>query len=154
MRINFKRQFFGGIAVDDKDKNVIEKLVDQINDAIENIATTASEALRHAMEAEPEKAGERTVAFMPIVGDGSLPDTATPSVVAIPRRKKSTSKKAPTTSGKKASKKAAKKSSKGAVKKSSAKKKAAKARKPAAVRKKKPAKKAAKKKKAKKSRRK
>ena len=37
------------------DKNVIEQLVDKINDAVENIATTASEALQHAMEPEPEK---------------------------------------------------------------------------------------------------
>jgi hypothetical protein len=116
---------------DDKDKNVIEQLVDKINDAVEKIATTASEALQHAMEPEPEKPGEQPVALMPMAGDGLVADMALPPVVVAPRRKKSTSKKAPKTSPKKVAKKAAKKSAKKTVKKSSAKKKAAKARKPA-----------------------
>jgi hypothetical protein len=44
---------------DDKDKNVIEKLVDKINDAVENITTTVSDAVQHAMEPRPREA-ERT----------------------------------------------------------------------------------------------
>ena len=129
----------------DKDKNVIEQLVDKINDAVESIATTASEALQHAMEAE--KPGGQPVALMPMAGDGMLAETAVPPVVIIPRRKKSTSKPAPKRPAKRAAKKAVKKTAK---KSSSTKKKAGKARKPAAgrkaVAKKKTVKKAAKKK--------
>jgi hypothetical protein len=43
---------------DDKDKNVIEKLVDKINEAVENITTTVSDAVQHAMEPDPVKPGE------------------------------------------------------------------------------------------------
>ena len=136
---------------DDEEKNVIEKLVDKINDVVENMATTASEALQHAMEPEPEKPDEQAVAFMPMAGDGLVAGTAMPPLVIVPRRKKSISKKAPAKSAKKATKKSGKKT----VSKSSAKKKDAKARKPAAGRKamakKKPGKKVAKRK-AKKSR--
>jgi hypothetical protein len=134
---------------DDKDKNVIESLVDKINDAVENITTTASEALQNAMEPDPVKPGEQPVAFMPMAGDGLLADPAMPLFVVIPRRKKSTSKKAPKRSAKKAAKKAAKKLAKKTAKKPSAKKVGH-----TAVAKKKTAKQVAKKKKAKKSRRK
>jgi Glu-tRNA(Gln) amidotransferase subunit E-like FAD-binding protein len=116
------------------DKNVIEQLVDKINDAVENMATTASEALQHAMEPEPEKPGGRSVALMPMAGggDGLLAETAVPPVVMTPRRKKSTSKQAPKKPAKRAAKKAAKKTAK---KSSATNKKAGKARKPAAGRK-------------------
>ena len=130
------------------DKNVIEQLVDKINDAVENMATTASEALQHAMEPEPEKPGGRPVALMPMAGggDGLLAETAVPPVVMTPRRKKSTSKQALKKPAKRAAKKAAKKTAK---KSSATNKKAGKARKPAtgrkAVAKKKTIKKAAKK---------
>ena len=137
---------------DDKDKNVIEQFVDKINDAVEKIATTASEAFQHAMEPEPEKPAEHPVALMPTAGDGLVADMVHPPVVKVPRRKKSTSKKGQKTSP---AKKAAKKSAKKAAKESLAKKKAAKGWKAAVGRKtvanKKAAKKVATKKKAKKS---
>jgi hypothetical protein len=150
---------------DDKDKNVIEKLVDKINDAVENIATTASAALQHAMEADRVKPGEQVV-FMPVAGDGLI-DPLMPSApmmpVVIPKKKrkpvaKRTSAKTPPkkatakTAGKSSSKKAAKKAAKKTAKKSGKKSKSTAGRKP--VTKKKTAKKVAKKKKAKKSRRK
>jgi hypothetical protein len=134
---------------DDKDKNVIESLVDKINDAVENITTTASEALQNAMEPDPVKPGEQSIAIMPMAVDGLLADPAMPLFVVIPRRKKSTSKKAPKRSAKKAAKKAAKKSAKKTAKKPPAKKVGR-----TAVAKKKTAKQVAKRRKAKKSRRK
>jgi hypothetical protein len=36
--------------MDDKDKNVIEQIVDKVNDFVEDIASTASDALDQAME--------------------------------------------------------------------------------------------------------
>jgi hypothetical protein len=39
---------------DDKEKSVIEKMIDKVNDAVENIANTASAAAMKAMEAEPD----------------------------------------------------------------------------------------------------
>jgi hypothetical protein len=118
---------------DDKDKNAIEKLVDKINGAVENITTTVSDAVQHAMEPDPVKLGEQPVAYMPI----ALADPMMPPFVVIPRRKKSTSKNVPKESGKKAAKKTVKKSAKKAAAKLSAqkKKKAAKAWKPTAGRK-------------------
>jgi hypothetical protein len=118
------------------DKNVIEQLVDKINDAVENMATTASEALQHAMEPEPEKPGGRSVALMPMAGggDGLLAETAVPPVVMTPRRKKSTSKQALKKPAKRAAKKAAKKTAKKSWA-TKTNKKAGKARKPAAGRK-------------------
>jgi hypothetical protein len=135
-------------------------LVDKINDAVENITTTVSDAVQHAMEPDPVRPSEQPVAYMPMAGDGLLADPMMPPFVVIPRRKKSTSKNAPKESGKKAAKKTVKKSAKKAAKKLSAQKtkKAAKAWKPTAGRKsvgrKKTAKKVAKKTKAMKSTRK
>jgi hypothetical protein len=107
---------------DDKDKNVIEKLVDKINDAVENITTTVSDAVQHAMEPDPVRPSEQPVAYMPMAGDGLLADPMMPPFVVIPRRKKATSKNAPKESGKKAAKKTVKKSAKKAAKKLSAQK--------------------------------
>jgi len=39
---------------DDKDKSAIEKMIDKVNDAVENIANTASAAAMKAMELEPD----------------------------------------------------------------------------------------------------
>jgi hypothetical protein len=39
---------------DDKDKSAIEKMIDKVNDAVENIANTASAAAMKAMEPEPD----------------------------------------------------------------------------------------------------
>ncbi len=118
---------------DDKDKIAIEKLVDKINDAVENMTTTVSDAVQHAMEPDPVKPGEQPVAYMPM----ALADPMMPPFVVIPRRKKSTSKNAPKESGKKTARKTVKKSAKKAAKKLSAQKtkKAAKAWKPTAGRK-------------------
>jgi hypothetical protein len=39
---------------DDKEKTAIEKMIDKVNDAVENIANTASAAAMKAMEPEPD----------------------------------------------------------------------------------------------------
>jgi hypothetical protein len=115
----------------------IEKLVDKINDAVENITTTVSDAVQHAMEPDPVKPAEQPVAYMPMAGDGLPADPMMPPFVVIPRRKKLTSKNAPKESAKKAAEKTVKKSAKKAGKKLSAQKKkaTAKAWKPTAGRK-------------------
>ena len=112
-------------------------MVDKINDAVENITTTVSDAVQHAMDPDPVRPSEQPVAYMPMAGDGLLADPMMPPFVVIPRRKKSASKNAPKESGKKAAKKTVKKSAKKAAKKLSAQKtkKAAKAWKPTAGRK-------------------
>lgn len=100
---------------DDKDKSVIEKLVDKINDTVENIVTTASDALNHAMEPEPLEPGDK-VLFVPMAGDGV--DPMMPQVPAvIPTKKRKASKKPKPTPKKAATKKTAKKSAKKSVKK-------------------------------------
>jgi hypothetical protein len=124
---------------DDKiDKNLFEKTIE----AVKEIAHTASEAAKHAMEPEPLKSGEKVV-VMPMVTNGMMGENMMPSFVVVRRGKKTPKKTAKKT--KKAVKKTAKKSGK---------KKAAKKRKSrAAVANKKTGKKAVTKKKAKKPRR-
>jgi hypothetical protein len=39
---------------DDKEKSAIEKMIDKVNDAVENIANTASAVAMKAMEPEPD----------------------------------------------------------------------------------------------------
>jgi hypothetical protein len=39
---------------DDKEKSAIEKMIDKVNDAVENIANTAAAAATKAMEPEPD----------------------------------------------------------------------------------------------------
>jgi hypothetical protein len=136
----------------DKDKSLIEKMVNKINDVVENIVTTASDAAQHAMEPEPIKPGEQVV-FMPMAGDGFADPLMSPMPtmpVVIPKKKrKAPVKLAPAKIPPKnaAPKKTAKKAAKKTVKKSGKKTKSSAGRK--AVGKKKTAKKAAKKKKAK-----
>jgi hypothetical protein len=141
--------------MDDKEKPAIEKVADKVNDVVEEITLKAADA---AIEPDPQHvagaANEQV--YLPeateTVASHSGRITPTyesmlPPFVVIPRRKKSTSKKAPKKAANKAGKKAAKKS----AKKSSAKKKAVKQWKSSAERKavaKKTAKKLAKKKKA------
>ena len=60
------------------DKNVIEKLADKINDAVENIVSTTADALDHAMQPEPLKPGEEAITFMRMAGDGFVSDPLTP----------------------------------------------------------------------------
>lgn len=54
---------------DDKEKSLVEKMVHKINAAVENIANTASDAAKHAMEPQPVKPGEPVV-LVPMAGDG------------------------------------------------------------------------------------
>jgi hypothetical protein len=130
---------------DDKDdKNFIEKTIN----AVKEIAHTASEAAKHAMEPDPLKPGDKIV-LMPMVTDGMMGESMMPPLVVVRRQKK-----APKTSSKKPANKAAKKTAKKKTAKKSAKKNAAKKwRSSAKVAKKKTGKKAVKKKKATKSKR-
>jgi hypothetical protein len=132
--------------MDDKkeDKNFIKKTIN----AVKEIAHTASEAAKHAMEPEPAKPGDKIV-LMPMVTDGMMGESMMPPLVVVRSKKK-----APKTSSKKPANKAAKKTAKKKTAKKSAKNNAAKKwRSPAKVAKKKTGKKAVKKKKAKKSKR-
>ena len=90
----------------DDDKNIIEKTIE----AVKDIAHTASEAAKHAMEPEPIKPGEEVVMLAP-QGDNLLGESAMPQFIVIPR-KRSRRKKAAKTVAKKTNKKAAKKSAK------------------------------------------
>jgi hypothetical protein len=55
---------------DDRDKNLVEKLVDKINDVVEKIVTTPSDAAQHAMESDVKKMSGQPIASMPMAGDG------------------------------------------------------------------------------------
>ena len=145
---------------EDKEKSLVEKVVDKINDTVESIATAASDALHHAMDPEPvpTKSGE-TVVLMPMAGpaiaDPLMPPT--PMVPVVISRKRRPSKNRPPAKGspkKAAAKTASKRSSKKGAKKAAKKiaRKSGKARLAVgrkAVRTKKAAKKAAKKRKSK-----
>ena len=124
-------------------------MVDKINDVVENIANTASDAARHAMEPQPVKPGEKVV-FMPMAGAGFSDPLMSPMPVVIPKKKRKVPVKlAPAKIPLKnaAAKKMAKKAAKKTPKKSGKKTKSSAGRK--AVGKKKTAKNAARKKKAK-----
>jgi hypothetical protein len=107
---------------DDKEKSIVEKMIDKINDVVENIATTASDALNHAMEPEPVKPDD--VVIMPTAGDGLLADPMMPPMpVVIPKKKqKAPAKRAPAkippkkAAAKKATKESSKKAGKRAAK--------------------------------------
>ena len=86
---------------DDKEKSIVEKTVQTVKD----IASTVSDAAKHAMEPEPLKPGEEAVTYTRMAGDGVVSDPMMPPFVVIPPRKKSTSKKAPKTTAKKTAKK-------------------------------------------------
>jgi hypothetical protein len=137
---------------DDKEKSLVEKMVDKINDVVENIANTASDAARHAMEPQPVKPGEQVV-FMPMAGDGFADPLMSPMPmmpVVIPKKKRKVPVKlAPAKIPPKnaAAKKMAKKAAKNTPKKSGKKTKSSAGRK--AVGTEKTAKNAARKKKAK-----
>ena len=86
-----------GAMDDDKEKSIVEKTVQTVKD----IASTVSDAAKHAMEPEPLKPGEEAVTYARMAGDGVISDPMMPPFVVIPPRKKSTSKKAPKTTAKK-----------------------------------------------------
>jgi hypothetical protein len=131
---------------DDKNKNVVEKLVDKINDVVEKVVTTASDAAQHAMEPDPDRPDGQPVAYMPMAGDGFVSDPMLPAMMPIyaPKKRRPARKKAKspakkvakrpvkTTDNKsrklttKKSKKPAKKSAKKTAKKKGAKKRKAK----------------------------
>ena len=52
--------------MDDKDKNVIEQIVDKINDVVETVATVAADALSQAMEPDPVKSDQQPISEPPI----------------------------------------------------------------------------------------
>jgi hypothetical protein len=115
--------------MDDKEKPAIEKVAGKVNDVVEEITLKAADV---AIEPDPEHvagaANEQV--YLPeatetLAGHSGrvtpTHESMLPPFVVIPRRKKSTSKKAPKKTAKKAAKKFAKKSAKTA-KKASAKK--------------------------------
>ena len=69
--------------MDDKDKSAIEKVVDQINDAVERITTVAPDALQKAMEPDPVKPNEQAVASTTKPEDGTLTGPVTPPVAVV-----------------------------------------------------------------------
>jgi hypothetical protein len=76
----------------DDDKNIIEKAIEVVKD----IAHTATEAAKYAMEPEPIKPGDEVV-YMPATGTGTMGDSMMPPFVVIP--KKAARKKTPDMSG-------------------------------------------------------
>lgn len=124
--------------MEDTEKGIVEKAIE----AVKDIAHTASEAAKHAMEPEPLKLGDKVVG-VPMAADGMMGESMAPPFVVVRR------KKMPKKTVKKATRKAAKTTAKKSAKRSAAKKwkSSAKAAKKKAV------KKAVKKKKVKKSRR-
>jgi hypothetical protein len=125
---------------DDKDKGIIEKTIE----AVEEFASEVKDTAKHMMDPpEPLKPGDEVV-MMPTADYGMFSPPPTPQFMVIHHPRKSRAKKAAKTTAKKTAKKSAKKNT--------AKKPAKKVKAKSAV-KKTTAKKVAKKKKAKKSRR-
>lgn len=125
--------------MDDKDhddKSLIEKTLD----AVKEIATSARDAAKHAMEPEPVKPGDQVV-LIPIAGDGFADSLMSPMPmmpVVIPKKKRmAPAKLAPAkiapalkkAGAKKANKKSSKKAAKKAAKKTAKKTKSSAARK-------------------------
>ena len=113
---------------DDKEKTAIEKMIDKVNDAVENIANTASAAAMKAMELEPDPAQvagtTKEQVYIPEATDAAA---APAPLFAAPAKKK---RALPKTTAVKAA--APKKSAKKSTKKKAAKKTATKASKTAA----------------------
>ena len=128
---------------DDKDKGIIEKTIE----AVEEFASEVKDTAKHMMDPpEPLKPGDEVV-MMPSLDDGMFGPPMTPQFMVIHQPRKSGAQKAPKKIAKTTAKKTAKKSVKKAAKKVLSKKSAKKSK----AEKKKAAKKVAKKKKAKKS---
>jgi hypothetical protein len=115
---------------DDKEKSVIEKMIDKVNDAVENMVNTASAPAMKAMEPEPDReqvagttneqvyipeATDAAALPAPLFAVPAKKKRALPKTTAVkaaaPKKsaKKSTKKKTAKQTATKASKKAAKK---------------------------------------------
>jgi hypothetical protein len=97
---------------DKQEKSAIEKMVDKINDAVENLVNTASEAAMKALEPEPPKNAAQPIASVPLAGDGLVSDpllAMPPLVLAPAARKRAAPKEAAKESAKKSPGKTAKK---------------------------------------------
>lgn len=126
---------------DDKEKSFVEKMVDKINDVVENLATTASDAVQFAMEPNPKPEPEQVartaneqvyipeaidpaplILSKPAVEKRKVPVRLAPSKMppkkaAAKKANKRSSKKSATKSAKKPAKKSLAKKSKKAAKK-------------------------------------
>src|SRR5664279_1588540 len=129
-RLARDNRLVGGVM--DNDKSIFEKITDTVKD----IANIAADAASHALKAEEPvlKAGQTAVAYMPLAGDGLVPDPLMVAPIsAAPRRerkraapkraakrgKKSGAKKVVTNSARRPVKKTVGKTSKKASKKTS-----------------------------------
>jgi hypothetical protein len=75
--------------VDDKEeKNLIEKMVDKINDVVENIANTASDAAAHMMESDANNISAQPL--IPVAADAAAMPMP---LVPVARKKPSVPKK-------------------------------------------------------------
>src|SRR3982074_595399 len=110
----------GGMDGDKQEKSAIEKMVDKINDAVENLVNTASEAAMKALEPETPKSAAQPIASLPLAGDGLVSDPllAMPPVALAPAAAK---RAAPKQAARKSAKKPAGKAAYKAPRKSAAK---------------------------------
>jgi hypothetical protein len=75
--------------MDDKEKNVVEQIVDSVNDLVESIANTASEALEPATQSSGPKPKRQSVP------DYEFPASSRANTVSTPVKKPAAKKKAP-----------------------------------------------------------
>jgi len=74
---------------DDKEKSAIEKMIDKVNDAVENIANTASAAAMKAMEPEPDpKQGAGTTNEQVYIPEATDAAAGPAPLFAAPAKKK------------------------------------------------------------------
>ena len=73
--------------MDDKDKNVVEQIVDSVNDLVESIANTASEALEPATRSPGPKPKRQSVP------DYEFPAASSANTVSTPVKKPAAKKK-------------------------------------------------------------
>src|SRR5258708_35829175 len=75
---------------DDEEKSIVEKTIETVKE----MATSVTDAAKHAMEPEPLKPEKGVVTMPPPMDAGSMTDPVMPPFVLIPRQKKTASKKA------------------------------------------------------------
>jgi hypothetical protein len=75
--------------MDDKDKNVVEQIVDSVNDLVEGIANTASEALEPATQSPGPKPKRQSVP------NYEFPAPSRANTVSTPVKKPAAKKKTP-----------------------------------------------------------